>query len=213
MDYDRITNSLSEVIAKKTLAEIKNIEIFDHPQLAEYGNNDVEGYQIFTPDHIVQMMMKCIGIKNIVDFTKTILEPTSGDGAFTVRIFEKRLEKAQKGNCFEIDCLKAISTMYSIEMDRDLVRKQRSNILTTLIKYAEKNKIELSEDYLNLFKIFLTTNFIWAQFNSQNEITALFCDVAYTMPEAEKGKYRPIRLPVWIITDEDITLTYEDVEV
>ena len=90
------------------------------------GSNDTEGYQIFTPKFIVEQMVSAIG-DDVLDFTKTILEPTSGVGAFTTYILFKHMETIKSN--YEIEILKALSTIYSIEMDKDLIEKQRNNSL------------------------------------------------------------------------------------
>lgn len=60
----------------------KKIKELDKVSFLSHGENDDNGFQIFTPDFIVDGMMKAIGYSKIEDFSKTILEPTSGDGAF-----------------------------------------------------------------------------------------------------------------------------------
>ena len=76
------------------------IDYGKYPNLADIGSNDQEGYQIFTPDFIVKDMIKLIGNDNVANINATVLEPTSGDGAFTVRILELRLKKIfKKGIC------------------------------------------------------------------------------------------------------------------
>ena len=46
-------------------------------------------------------MVDTIGTKNVFDFNQTVLEPTSGDGAFTVYILEERLKNVYKNNKFD----------------------------------------------------------------------------------------------------------------
>lgn len=212
MNYDIIFQSLISSTPKKTINEMKHIQLLDDLMLLEYGSNDIEGFQIFTPNHIVQDMIKSIGISKVANFKTTILEPTSGDGAFTVRIMEKRLLKISKENFLD-DVLKALSTLYSIEMDRDLVRKQRSNVYTLIVNDGKNKKVNLDENWLGVLKIMILLNFNWAMFNYDNEITFLMPEIAYSMPEAENGKYKPITLPVWDIRDNEIHYKYEDVEV
>ena len=57
----------------------------------------------------------------------------------------------------------------------------------------------------------IVTNFMWAMFNSDDPISFITPDVAYKMPDAEKGKKRSLYMPVWCI-DNDISLHYEGVE-
>lgn len=76
---------------KSQLKTFDSITSFDSLHFSSMGRNDTEGYQIFTPEFIVRDMCTAIG-DEIFDFSKTVLEPTSGDSAFTTYILRKRLE-------------------------------------------------------------------------------------------------------------------------
>lgn len=192
----------------------KKIKELDKVSFLSHGENDDNGFQIFTPDFIVDGMMKAIGYSKIEDFSKTILEPTSGDGAFTCRILERRLNKAWKDKeTFVPQSLRALSTIYSIEMDKSLIEIQRNNIFTIFMSFVKKGHLE-DEKYINLIKEIIARNFIWGMFNSDNEITQLSPDVVYRMPEATKQNLIPLQFPVWTINDDlSHSLRYEDVDV
>lgn len=213
MNYSSLVAQFKASYTKEQLKDFELIIELDSLKLAPKGHNDAEGYQIFTPNFIVKSMSSAIG-KDLFEFDKTILEPTSGDGAFTVYVFEKRLEKAIKGNDFEIDSLKALSTIYSIEMDKELIEKQRNNVFTLLCSFIKKNKISVCEGYFDLAKCIIVSNFMWAMFNSDNPIDAgLFgSEIAYKMPEAEKGKLKPLDMPVWLINKDKVEMHLEGVE-
>ena len=173
-------------------------------------HNDTEGYQIFTPDFIVKDMCQAIG-PDIFDSSKTVLEPTSGDGAFTTYILQKRLEKINDN--FEIESLKALSTIYSIEMDKELIEKQRNNIFTVVKSFVETRKIEVSPSYFDILKCIIVRNFMWAMSNTyRDEGLLLGIDVAYKMPEAEKGNLKPLDMPVWEISEKEINVHEEGVD-
>lgn len=216
MDFLAVVQKIKSKFSKEELKNLELITGFDSLHLASMGSNDVEGYQIFTPEFIVKDMCKAIGEKEVFDPSKTILEPTSGDGAFTVYILTKRLEKVFKDNKenIEIESLKALSTIYSNEMDKELIIKQRNNILTAFTEFAKKKKIKWSDNYLDLVKCIILKNFTWGMFNSDNSIDAgLFgTEVIYKMPKAEKGDYQAIDFPVWEITNDDVDFYMEGVE-
>lgn len=193
----------------------KKIKTLDKVSYLSHGENDENGFQIFTPGFIVEGIMKAIGYSSIEDFSKTILEPTSGDGAFTCRILERRLKKASKNkSTFIPDSLRALSTLYSIEMDKALIEKQRDNIFTIFMSFVKKENLEGNKAYIDLIKEIIARNFIWGMFNSDNPITQMCPDVVYKMPEATKGNLVPLRFTVWDIKDD---MTYncheEDVDV
>lgn len=211
MDYLKILENLKSKFNKNQLKVFDSIVPFDSLHLASMGHNDTEGYQVFTPEFIVRDMCAAIG-DDIFDFTKNVLEPTSGDGAFTVYILNKRLELIKDN--FELNSLKAISTIYSVEMDKELIEKQRNNILTAIKLFVEKNDIKVNDLYFEIVKCIITTNFIWGMFNSDNPIdVGLFgTEVVYKMPQAEKKDYKPIDFPVWDINDNNIDYHEEGVD-
>ena len=213
MDLDFIATNIRSHFNKAELKVFDGIQPFDCIHLASMGHNDTEGYQIFTPEFIVKQMCEAIG-DEILDFAKTVLEPTSGDGAFTVYILLRRLEKAMELGNFELNSLKALSTIYSIEMDKELIDKQRNNILTAVVLFVKEHNLQVQEGYFELLKCIITKNFIWAMFNSDNPIDAgLFgTEIAYEMPKAEKGTLRPLDMPVWEINENDISVHEEGVE-
>ena len=213
MDYRSIVDRLKAKYTKDELKYYDQIVEFDSLQLASMGHNDTEGYQIFTPEFIVKDMCTAIG-DDVFDFSKTILEPTSGDGAFTTYILNNRLERALAGGNFELDSLKALATVYSIEMDGELIVKQRNNIFTLYKQFVKKHAIDMPEDYFDFLKCMILSNFMWAMFNSDNPIDAgLFgTEIAYKMPEAEKGKLTSLDMPIWEITDNSISVHEEGVD-
>lgn len=199
---------IANVDSAPTIEEIvSQIHELDEPTYAEHGENDVNGYQIFTPEFIVEGMIDAVGIKEIEDINKTILEPTSGDGAFTGRILEKRLKKLiRKKKSYPVESIRAISTIYSVEMDRELIERQRNNVFTVFMQYARKAKLESDEKYIHLAKLIIAHNFIWGMTNMLSEISPLSPDVAYRMPGAESNEFKTLLFPVWDIRDD---LTYD----
>lgn len=215
MDYKTITENIKSGFTKDQLKSLDLITGFDSLKLANGGDNDAEGYQIFTPAFIVKDMVKAIGEKDVFNPDKTVLEPTSGDGAFTTYILLRRLERAFKEDKdeFEIQALKCLSTIYSIEMDKDLIIKQRNNILTVFTIFGRDHKIDYSDGYLDLVRCMILTNFMWAMFNADIPATFLIVEVAYKMPEAEKGKMKSLEFPVWDISGNGVTYHMEGAEI
>lgn len=213
MNYSSIVAKIKANYTKEQNKYYDQIIEFDSLKLASMGHNDTEGYQIFTPEFIVKDMCAAIG-NDIFNFSKNVLEPTSGDGAFTIYILNKRLEKAFKGGNFELDSLRALSTIYSIEMDEELIAKQRNNIYTLFKLFFKSHNINVSDDYFELVKSMILSNFMWAMFNSDNPIDAgLFgSEVAYKMPEAERGSFIALDMPVWEISENQIAVHYEGVD-
>ena len=202
------TNAPEKVESAPTIEEIVGqVHELDEPTYAEHGEHDVNGYQVFTPEFIVEGMIEAVGAKEIEDITKTILEPTSGDGAFTGRILERRLKKLiRQKDSYPANSIRAISTIYSIEMDRELIERQRNNVFTVFMKYARKSGLADDEKYVSLAKLVIAHNFIWGMTNMMSPSAGVSFEVAYPMPEGAQGTGNAIRFPVWDIKDN---LTYD----
>jgi hypothetical protein len=206
--------AFKEKIKPSEISAIEKIESYPKVMLSSLGSEDVEGYQVFTSQKTVKDMVDAIGLSKIRDLNATILEPTSGDGAFTTFILLERLKAIdKKKDDFLFDTLRALSTIYSIEMDKTLVVKQRNNLLTTLLLFLSKNNISLPDGYEFVAKAIIYHNCIWAMFNSNPGTGTLFgVEVAYKMPNAAKGDYISLQFPVWKITKDHIDYHTEDPE-
>jgi hypothetical protein len=188
----------------------KNIEdlvYLEKPSYALHGEKDEDGFQIFTPEFIVNGMIEAIGKEEVLNFTKTILEPASGDGAFTGRILEMRLKTIKDD--FAIESLKALSTIYSIEMEKSLIDSQRNNIYTIMLNYAKKKKI-FNENYFTCLKDIIFSNFIWGMTNTENNLVNITgISVAYPMPSDGNPFEEPVKFYSWSINND---FTYEKKE-
>jgi adenine-specific DNA-methyltransferase len=51
-----------------------------------------ENHQIFTPTHIVDLMLDTVGYTEDNILKKTIMEPSFGDGAFLCKIVERIID-------------------------------------------------------------------------------------------------------------------------
>lgn len=146
-------------------------------ELAEYGKNNT---QIFTRKQDIDIMIDSIGRENILKPETTILEPTSGDGAFTVRILQYRLEgirnAAKTANDYILQSLQALSTIYAIEYEADTVFVQRCNLYTTMrLSYEEfwkslnpDKEVEYDKNWDDLTRKILFDNIIWGTFAATN---------------------------------------------
>ena len=94
------------------LNNLDSIECYEsYPDFSMEGLNDLDGFQIFTPEFIIKDMLKLIGESNIRDIYKTELEPSSADGAFTVRILQSRLQNLKQDFDYLQYSLIALSTI------------------------------------------------------------------------------------------------------
>lgn len=155
------------IYEKNQFESLNLINYNEYPRLENSGSNDDNGYQIFTPKFIVDEMISEIGLDYIENIFNKVLEPASGDGAFTVRILEARLIKIimdDKINYLQKSLI-ALSNIYSIEMDQELLFKQRNNIFTLLNFIAKEHSILLTKQYLKLAELIIKNNIIWGETN------------------------------------------------
>lgn len=221
MEMDFNDKSYDELLAiikqyPKLLEQLNKIQRLEKVDLKTYANNDdLDNFQVFTPGFIVNDMIKAVGVDNISNNNFNILEPSSGDGAFTCRILQLRLKKNVKKDTEKIfeGLLNCLSTIYSIELDKKLVDAQRDNIYTTSINFLETRNVFLAEAEDIVLRLLIFSNVIWGETNIYEPPTFLICTVAYKMPEASKGKHESILFPVWSFSNRKVSLHYEAPEV
>lgn len=213
-NYDELLPILKQ--STELWEELSAIKCLNKVDLKSCGNNNnLDNFQVFTPEFIVNDMIKAVGVDNIANNDYNVLEPSSGDGAFTCRILQLRLKKNVKKdteNVFEA-LLKCLSTIYSIELDKNLVDEQRNNIYTISMKFLEKRKVSLTEAEDAALRLLIYSNFIWGETNIYQPPTCLVCDVAYKMPEASDHRYESLSFPVWRFSNNAVSLHYEAPEV
>ena len=159
----------------KKLADVNSI-IDEGVKLAEYGKNNT---QIFTREVDIKSMIQSIGEDKILDPATTILEPTAGDGAFTVRILSYRLKKIENEETelrsYMLKSLHALSTIYAIEYEDNTCYAQRNNLYSTMQtswkNFVEKINIEdktVNKDWDILVKKIIFDNIMWGAFAAKN---------------------------------------------
>lgn len=71
----------------------------------------------FTPDSIIELMVKDLPTELYTDFSKTMLDPCSGTGNILLYVFKKRIQYCKNDK----DVYKALSTIYGTELMQDNV--------------------------------------------------------------------------------------------
>lgn len=100
--------------------------------------------EVFTPKFIVHKMLNLPGVCEAkTDISKTVLEPSAGEGIFLVELLKMRLEHISKENKnsiidYENDSLIALTTLYGIELLKDNSQKCVANIIDTYMEYYRK---------------------------------------------------------------------------
>lgn len=91
--------------------------------------------QIFTPSFIVEKMLSLIQFEPSLLLTKTIMEPSFGDGAFLRPILEKTLGWCEENNVCDEDVVKMLGNIYGIEIDTKYHQKTLDSLNTILAQH------------------------------------------------------------------------------
>lgn len=91
-------------------------------QARRSGNGGTQEY--FTPRPLVDMMLDKLPANVFTDFSKTILEPSAGNGNFVIAILERRFASVE--HITEITM--ALSTVYAVELMPDNVNEMKDRI-------------------------------------------------------------------------------------
>ena len=92
--------------------------------------------EVFTPKKIVDFMLDQPEIQEKVNsLTATFLEPSAGEGAFLVELLKRKLsfvtEQSKDMKKMQINFLRALSTLYGIELMQDNVEMLVINMVNT----------------------------------------------------------------------------------
>jgi type I restriction-modification system DNA methylase subunit len=91
--------------------------------------------EVFTPTALVQEMLAHIPAENFADSTKTILDPSCGNGQFLSEVLISKLENG-------IDFATALGSIYGVDIMQDNVETCKERLLCGLEQYrhiVEKN--------------------------------------------------------------------------
>lgn len=109
----------------------------------------------FTPNEIIKLMVMDLGDEYYTDFSKTILDTSCGIGNILVYVLNKRLEQTTDF----MEGLKAIKTLYGVELMADNVEECRQRLYDTITtKYPEIKDNKLYDDGL---KTLLKNRIVW----------------------------------------------------
>ena len=78
----------------------------------------INNCQVFTPEPIVEQMLNLLQYSGDVIKTKTIFEPSFGDGAFLVKIVERMLIYAKQYNLSPDETNNVLDNLYGVEKDK-----------------------------------------------------------------------------------------------
>lgn len=105
--------------------------------------------EVFTPAHIVKDMCDMVKDESY-SLDKTFLEPSCGTGNFLVELLERKLSTAEKNfeaskdvSAYELDIVKAVSTLYGVDIQADNVVESQTR-MRNIIK--ERYKEVVGED-------------------------------------------------------------------
>ena len=103
--------------------------------------------EVFTPRNIVKDMLDLDGIKNAsFNLDKTFLEPSCGNGNFVVQILARKLVAVSGETVeFDIGILRAVASIYGIEIMPDNVAECRNHMMKLIEIYCKNSNHELSD--------------------------------------------------------------------
>lgn len=86
--------------------------------------------EVFTAEREVKAMCDLLPEDVFSDITETFLEPSCGEGAFLCEIFERKLKYCKN----EKDGLKALNSLFGIDIQADNVLATRKNLVEMYLK-------------------------------------------------------------------------------
>ena len=126
-------------------------QIKSRQRVADHG-------EVFTADREVNAMIDLIG-PEIENISTTVLEPAVGEGAFLISILRRRFRNISSLEISEYQrklyALKALSTLYGIDIQQDNVDICRSKLNDIIVGFFVDN---ISETYIEAISTILKRN-------------------------------------------------------
>lgn len=136
--------------------------------------------EVFTPKFIVHKMLSLPGVQEAkTDITKTVLEPSAGEGIFLVELLKMRLDyliKKYKQDIigYENDSLMALTTLYGVELLEDNSQKCVANITETYMYYyrimAESLNVNVKENIKKSAITIISANNLLGNFLTEKDL-------------------------------------------
>ena len=155
----------------------------------------------FTPDVIVELMLNKLPKDTFTNFSRKVLDNSCGIGNFLVAILQRRLKKCKTPN----DALRAIKTIYGVELMADNVAECRQRLYDTILTKFPK----IVEDEVLNFNIraVIRNRIVWydsLKFNYEWKKLRTYGDHDKTINFEERRTAKDIKYPMWYQEEKPI---------
>lgn len=107
--------------------------------------------EVFTPKWVVKLMVDNLEEYNgPLTIEATVLEPACGEGVFLIEILERKLKKAAQKNNPKQEALRALKSLYGIDIQEDNVIICRQNLFDMWKAFVKNTN---SDDEINAHDI------------------------------------------------------------
>ncbi len=171
---------------------------FSHlPPLETRGRDRVRNLaEVFTAEREVEAMLDLVS-DSAASIEARFLEPSCGNGNFLVAILQRKLatvaRRHKKPKPFEFNSLKALSSIYGVDIDGHNIREAREHMKVSMVRFYSKhmNTSEQTDGYVAAIEYILQKNIIVGDMlNGVDHINF----VEFTAPKINKFQQRTFRL-------------------
>ena len=97
----------------------------------------------FTPVSVINQMLAGVDDSVFTDFSKTVLDNSSGIGNILIEVLKRRLRNTH----IPAEAISAVKTLYGVELMADNVKECRENLYNEVIKVYPQIKDDKFKDY------------------------------------------------------------------
>ena len=126
--------------------------------------------EVYTPQNFVENILDLIPETH---YSSRIFEPGCGSGNFLLEILNRKLQNYSKSKkikngllnenvkLIEYELIVLVSSIYSVEIDKDNIKTTRKMLTESISKYYEKIlKTKISEEFKQIVNFVITSNII-----------------------------------------------------
>lgn len=135
-------------------ADINKKQTKSKKRVADYG-------EVFTNEREVNAMLDLVN-SEVSRITSTVLEPACGEGAFVLKIFERKMQTiisfGWSGWSLEYMVLQAVASIYGVDIQMDNVNSCRSKLIDAVVQELQDIKHVPSEGFIKALTYIVNKN-------------------------------------------------------
>ena len=169
VEVKEVRDRVSKYLETALLEDDSPVLVRNTDRVNHYG-------EVFTPNWFVKQMLDCLSGDPVADLSKSVLDPSCGNGQFLTEALRRKLVTAAKfyvdsleQEQYEFDCMRALSKLYGIDINADTAKEARGRMAAIVFQAYEAVVGRGPEvEFSHAVRFILDTNIVVGDFLADN---------------------------------------------